>query len=154
MLKRLHVDNFRCFANFEMRPSPIAALIGPNGGGKSTVFEIFRSLQGFLTAGEDAKTYFPSWSLTRWDKRLVQHIELDALEGGRLYSYALSIQQDASGGPPRVQEERLSADGQLLYRLADSQVHLYGDDPTPEPRTSFPFIAGGIACSWIGVGVV
>lgn len=140
MLKRLHVDNFRCLTNFEMKPGPVAALVGPNGGGKSTIFEILRALQGFLTAGADANSCFPPWSRTRWDKRLVQRIELEAEESGSLYSYSLAIQQDPSGKAPQVQEERLAADGQLLYRIADGHVHLYGDDPTSEPRTSFPFI--------------
>lgn len=111
VLKRLHVDNFRCLTNFEMRPGPVAVLVGPNGGGKSTIFEILRALQRFLTAGEDANACFPPWSRTRWDSRPVQRIELETEESGCIYSYSLAIQQDPSGKTPQVQEERLTADG-------------------------------------------
>jgi hypothetical protein len=56
-----------------------------------------------------------------------------------LYAYSAEIIQDETGRAPVFREERLTADGQLLYRLESSQVHLFGDDAAAQPRSSFPF---------------
>lgn len=141
MLKRLYVDNFRCLTNFEFRPAPVSVLVGPNGGGKSTVLEILRCLQALLTTGQETKEVFPISSVTRWDQRLVQRIELEAVVNASQFAYSLTVQQEPARGESRLVEERLTSDGQLLYRVVDSQVELFGDDPAPNPRTSFPFVA-------------
>lgn len=140
MLKRLHVDNVRCLTNFKLTPEPVSALVGPNGGGKSTIFAVLHSLRGILVFGEDVGTNFPPWSRTRWDKRLVQRVELDVEAAGTPFCYSLTIEHGPDGGAATIQEERLTSKGQLLYEIADGQVHLYGDNPTSDPRTSFPFV--------------
>ncbi len=35
MIKRIYIDNFRCFSNFELRPDRVNLLFGVNGSGKS-----------------------------------------------------------------------------------------------------------------------
>ncbi len=40
MLKRLYVDNYKCLVNFEFVPQQIQLLLGVNGTGKSSVFDV------------------------------------------------------------------------------------------------------------------
>ena len=82
MLERLYLDNYKRLSSFEIKPDPVAALVGPKGGEKTTVFNILQGLQMLLTSGTDLRLLFPSTSLTRWDKRRDQRIEFDAEEGG------------------------------------------------------------------------
>lgn len=140
MLKRLYVDNVRCLQSFELRPGPVTALVGPNGGGKSTIFDVLASVQGFLgPASLAAASQFSPLSLTRWDSRLVQTVELEVEEpSGGAFVYRLEIHHDSERRNATVMELLSTAGGQLLYRLSNGQVELFGDDPSSAPRTTFP----------------
>jgi AAA15 family ATPase/GTPase len=48
MLKRLYIDNFRCFVNFEYKPERKQLLLGANGSGKSSLLEAVRLLKEFI----------------------------------------------------------------------------------------------------------
>ncbi|MGD1703809.1 AAA family ATPase [Dapis sp. BLCC M229] len=48
MLKKLYVNNFKCLVNFEIKLSNINLLLGANGSGKTTVFEVLHKLQKFI----------------------------------------------------------------------------------------------------------
>lgn len=140
MLKRLHVDNYRCLTNFELTPDRIAVLVGPNGSGKSTVFEALRAVQGFLITGGTVFDAFSPTTLTRWDARREQRFELDVVDAnGSQHAYALEVRHDAHSREAVIVDETLRADGDLLYRLADGEVQLFGDDANKEPRAAFPF---------------
>ena len=47
MIKRLYVDNFKCLQKFELNLKDLnsAFLLGKNGSGKSTVFEVIEFFQ-------------------------------------------------------------------------------------------------------------
>ena len=66
MLKRLYVDNFRCLVNFELKLDRVNLLLGGNGTGKSTVFDVLSRLQQFLAGNAKVPGAFPSGDLTRW----------------------------------------------------------------------------------------
>jgi len=52
MLKRIFADNFRALVNFEFRPGPrMSLLLGGNGTGKTTVFDVLGSLRDLLVLG-------------------------------------------------------------------------------------------------------
>jgi predicted ATPase len=91
VLKRLYIDNVRSFSNFTLEPGRVAALVGPNGGGKSSVLRVLGALQEFLVLGHEANQVFGG-SRTRWDNRLEQRIELDVLVNNQTnYSYVLTV---------------------------------------------------------------
>lgn len=48
MLKRLYIDNFRCFVNFEYKPERKQLLLGANGSGKSSLLDAVRAVQAFV----------------------------------------------------------------------------------------------------------
>ncbi|MYD84951.1 MAG: AAA family ATPase, partial [Acidobacteria bacterium] len=53
MVKRFHVDNFRCLINFEVELDELNLFLGPNGSGKTSVLDALRRLQAVIT--RDAK---------------------------------------------------------------------------------------------------
>jgi len=139
VLKRLYVDNFRCLSNFELAPAPVAALVGPNGGGKSTVFDVLAALQSLLGgAAIQVGTLFPFLSRTRWNQGLDQTIELEAHEATYgTFRYRLRVHHEASGRDATLDEE-LTQGGDTLYRFSDGEVHLFGDHASAVPRAKFP----------------
>lgn len=140
MLKRLYIDNYRCLTNFELRPGQVAVLGGLNGAGKSTVLDALRSVRTFLGTGGTVTEQLPQWSRTRWDTRLEQRFELDIEDQlGTPFRYVLEVRHDPEQRDAVIQEERLTSGSDLLYRLVGGEVYLYGDDASPEPRTTFPF---------------
>ncbi len=48
MIKKIYADNFRCLVNFEFSPGPVSLMLGPNGTGKSSVFDLLGRIQQFL----------------------------------------------------------------------------------------------------------
>ena len=77
MLTRLYCHNFKCLDNFEFRPAPMQLLVGRNGGGKSTVFEVLRLLRDFAVRGETCEDRFLGETRTRWQTVSIQQFELD-----------------------------------------------------------------------------
>lgn len=141
MLKRIFADNFRSLVNFELRPGPLSLLLGDNGSGKTTVFDVLGKLRDLLVLGSPVSSLF-SHTTTLWDTRSLQRFELEIENEGRTYRYALEIQHpEPSAGRPFIRNESLSLDGSLLYRLSDGEVTLVHDDETAGPV--FPFRPDG-----------
>jgi predicted ATPase len=138
MLKRLFVDNYKCLVNFEIKPAQVSCLVGPNGGGKSAVFNALQGLQGFL-AGRLVEEAFPAWTRTRWDMRATQRFEMD-VQGydNTLFHYALVVRQDEGSRRTVVEREAVSANGSLLYEHTGEEIRLFSDDPKVTPRPAFP----------------
>ena len=93
MLKRLYVDNYKCLVNFEANLGNLTLLLGPNGVGKSSVLDVVFALRLLLSGvGKitDAQI-FPARTLTRWQSRPSQTIEVDALLDNKVLTYRLEI---------------------------------------------------------------
>ncbi len=137
MLKRIFADNFRALVNFELRPGHLSLLLGGNGSGKTSVFDVLGSLRDLIVLGRSAGELF-SFSRTRWDTRDVQRFELDLQSNGGTYRYALKIEHpDEPHGKPFIRSETVTFDGSLLYRFSAGEVQLFHDDETAGPV--FPF---------------
>ncbi|MBU0989810.1 MAG: ATP-binding protein, partial [Proteobacteria bacterium] len=48
MLKRLYANNYRCLVNFEIDLDRLTLLVGPNGGGKSTLFDLLYGVRRLI----------------------------------------------------------------------------------------------------------
>ena len=78
MIKRLYIDNYKSLVNFELPLQELTLLLGPNGVGKTAVLDVVFALRRLLS-GEAKVTdadVFPTTSLTRWQKRHKQVIEV------------------------------------------------------------------------------
>lgn len=137
MLNRLHIDNFKCFVNFDCQPQRLHLLLGDNGSGKTTVFDVIETVRDFLSLGTESSKAFPTSSLTAWDTRCDQTFELGIAGNGGQYDYRLVLEHDRRGLQNRIKDETLQFDQQLLYQFDGSDAHLYRDNFNAGP--AFPF---------------
>ena len=57
MLKRIYIDNFRCLVDFELELDEVNLFVGLNGSGKSSVFDLLRKIQGFVSHGQKSPRF-------------------------------------------------------------------------------------------------
>ncbi len=136
MIKRIYIDNFRCFSNFELRPDRINLLFGANGAGKSSFVDALERLVRLALGGHEVEEIFTLGDLTRWDDRVEQRFELDLEVDGEVFVYGVTL-CSTSGAGMTLREERVSCGSQILFRYEDGDVHLYRNNGSE--GTSFPF---------------
>ncbi|KKL78036.1 hypothetical protein LCGC14_2028830, partial [marine sediment metagenome] len=139
MIERLYLDNYKCFVNFEWQPEALQLVLGRNGTGKTTVFHVLETLREFIVAGRPTTEAFPTSTLTAWDTRLEQTIELELTGNGGRYRYRLIVEhgQEPDKQKSRIKTERLQFDQLTLYEFDGSDAHLFRDDGSAGPK--FPF---------------
>ena len=144
MLKELYIDNYKCLVNFTFSPQNINLLLGENGTGKSTLFEVLRKLKQFITEGKDI-SIFSHESLTRWQKSPSQNFELSIAIQNRIYRYKLSIEHNKAKSLSRIQSEQLFVDEQLLFDFKLGVIRLFRDDFSAGPEYPFDWSQPGLA---------
>jgi predicted ATPase len=145
MLTRLYVDNFRCLVNFDLKLDRLNLLLGDNGGGKTTVFEVLRRLQGFLGGDTNVDAAFPARDLTRWQQLGIQHFELELKAGDDVYVYTLMIEHDEDRRRRRIKREVLLMNQKALFEFENGTAQLYHDDFRPGPQYPFDWSRSGVA---------
>ena len=137
MLTRVHIDNFRCFVNFECHLGAQQLLLGPNGTGKSSFFDVLTLLRDFCIRGDAAEGRFVGRTKTRWQHASEQTFELDVAGNGGHYHLRLVV--DSWGNPerPRVLLEELQFEKKPIFRFEKGEVHLYND--RSERKVQYPF---------------
>lgn len=136
MIKRLYIDNYKTLVNFEWKPAPMNLLIGGNGSGKSTVFEVLRNLCDFVSGYEVVGDLFPQSSLTAWQTLNLQHFELELTLGDGNYLYKFTLNHDKANKRLTVEEEALYIDGQPLVEVKAGSVQVYNDDHSQDLKYS------------------
>jgi len=136
MLKRIYIDNFRCFVNFEYKPERKQLLLGANGSGKSSLLDAIRAVQGFVC--EDGLDHFAQSTFkngkTPWLNLPRQVFEIEAELEGRQYVYRLEIQGETVPFA-KVLLESLKVDGNPVIEHSEGAALLFPDDPSsPEIR--------------------
>jgi predicted ATPase len=138
MLKRLYIDNFLCFSNFEWGPGPVNLILGDNGSGKTALFETLIRFRDIATRpGTTINTCVPPRSVTRWERRREVRLECDLWAENRMTTYRLVVEPDPAGLPGRILSESVSEGEKVLYSYHDREVHLHRDDGSPGAH--FPF---------------
>lgn len=150
MLYQIYADNFRSLVNFGLQLDRINLLMGPNGTGKSTVFDVLRRIQAFVAGDLKAHEAFPARDLTRWMNRNIQEFRLifslPGASGVRdVVDYHLVLEHDVPGKRCRVKKEILSASGAPLFEFVDGEVHLYRDDHSAGPVYPYDWTQSGLA---------
>lgn len=130
MLKRVYIDNFRAFVNFEYKPRRKQLLLGPNGSGKSSLLETIRKLKDFIQGGENP---FTQSTRTRWQDRPVQVFEIEAILEERNYEYRLEIRYSIESKLPSISVETLIVSGTPVFELIDGEIHFYPNEGTQAP---------------------
>ena len=136
MLTRLYCDNYKCLVNFEFRPGPIQLLMGRNGAGKSTVFEVLELIRDFAARGDDCSKRLAGMTKTRWQDRSIQTFELDVRGPQGLYTYKLVVGECAKPWRFDVKKEQLLLDGKPVFTVDNGIVQLRQEDS--ETPIQFP----------------
>jgi len=145
MLKRLYADNYRCLVNFEINFDELALLVGPNGGGKSTLFDLLYNIRHLIADNAKVGEVFPPEDLTAWVNKSEQSFELDVQGEDGLFSYKLIISHNPDIKKQRVEFEHLLLDGKPLFEFKQGEVKLYHDDHKPGPEYSFDWSVSALA---------
>jgi predicted ATPase len=137
MLERLYIDNYRCLVNFECHFGPEQLLLGPNGSGKTTVFDILARVRDCCVGGAQLDFAFSGSTRTRWQNVPEQSFELDVSGNGGLYTFRFVV--DSSGSPvrPRIVKEEVLFSGKPIFRFALGEVQLFDDNHVE--KVKYPF---------------
>ena len=128
MLKRLYIDNFRCFVNFEYRPARRQLILGRNGSGKSSLLQALFLIRQFVARGDRVEDLFHLSQFTKWQSTPKQTFEIEADLNGR-YVYRLEVERVGEPPKPQVALERVELDGKIILEFAAGEVRLQsGDD--------------------------
>lgn len=133
MVKRIYIDNFRCFVNFEYRPEQKQLLLGANGSGKSSLIDAILSVKQFIKGGENL---FTQSARTRWQDRPLQIVEIEALLDDKKYEYRVEIRFEPESRKLSLNLESLRVAGKPVFELAKGQLRFFpdgGDQPTAVP---------------------
>lgn len=146
MLKRLRVDNFRTLAETVFEPGPLSLLIGENGSGKTSLFEVLDLIRLLVVDQARVGDLFPASTLTRWlpeatSQRFHLCIEIDKLS----FVYDLSVEHVPAEGKARIAEERLTSDGKPLFERKHETAWLYRDDHSEGPPLLMDWTRSGIS---------
>jgi len=135
MIKRVYIDNYRCFVNFELPLKELTLLVGPNGVGKSSVLDVLSALQRLLSGAAKVLDpgVFPRSSLTRWQERAIQVFELDVCVGEDCFNYRLEVEHESETRKARVRYEGLTVEGKPLFSFTLGEVQLYRDNHSTGP---------------------
>jgi predicted ATPase len=133
MIKRIYIDNFKCFVNFEFKPDSTQLIFGPNGGGKSALFDVLERLKSYVVFGSKAEKVFPAATLTAWQTLPAQLYELEIEGNGGRYGYRLVLEHIAPEQKSRAVKEELTFDGKPLFVFDGHDVDLFRDDFSPGP---------------------
>lgn len=144
MLTRLYVDNYKCLVNFDLRLGREHLLMGSNGTGKSSVFEVLSALRRLHHADARVDDLFPAPTLTRWQSRSLQVFELEASLPEGLYRYRLEVEHDVERSGCRVQHESLHLEGAPLFTSQGGEAQLYRDGGSPGPKVLSDWSRSGL----------
>jgi predicted ATPase len=148
LLKRIYIDNYRCFVNFTFEPKAKQLILGINGTGKSALLEVFGSLRDFAFAGDRADQLFTPETTTRWQTLPQQTFELEVSGNGGNYLYTLWLETQDSKPWSRVIKEALDFNEKPLILFQKDQVHLFDDNHAK--KASYPFDSDRSALATVG----
>jgi predicted ATPase len=137
-ITRLYANNYRCFVNFELRPARRCLLLGYNGSGKSSVFDVLYAIKRLVWSSKNANDAFPTDTVTKFGGSSEQQFELDVETERGMLRYALHLAHDFEEQTGAITLEELKLNDKTAYRFAEGEVQLYEDDGGLI-RDSFPF---------------
>jgi len=145
MLTRIYVDNYKCLANFEYQPGTIQLILGGNGSGKSTIFEVLALLRALVIENGTTTELFPASTLTRWQQQNYQTFELSVAGNGGTYQYKLVVEHQPEALRSRIFQEQLSFDEHPLFSSQAGEGRLYQDDHTAGPTVLLDWNRSGLS---------
>ncbi len=140
MIRRLYIHNYKCFINFEIHLEEFQLMTGPNGGGKSALFDVIGRLKALICQGERIQNAFPSENKTRGiaGREGSLKVELDLEDQNQnIFSYNLEVEYDEDQKLQRIAAESLIWNRTPLFKSKLGIAQLYRDDGS-QGREDFP----------------
>ncbi len=125
MIKRIYINNFRCFVDFEIELQSINLFLGDNGSGKSSIFAALKIIQKFINGNDRIEQIFKDRDRTRWLDSNHQDFELDIERSDGIYQYRLSIQHDLDQEKCYVEKEDLFFNDSPLLKFRSGKIEIY-----------------------------
>ena len=144
MLKRLFIDGYKCFSDFELKfeGGTFSFLAGRNGSGKTTLFEVLLLLRDIAAFGKplvdemSGRYAVMGDTSVRWQDDLrKQRFEIDACLNSGNYHYCLVVDSPGTAKVPRIQLEIVLHNGRIIYSFMKGEVKLYNNKY--DEKTSF-----------------
>lgn len=145
MLSKIYANNYRCLMNFELDFDNLILLLGPNGGGKSTLFDLLRNIRQLIVEHAKVSNVFPQEDINAWTKSTQQTFELHVKKNSNQFAYKLVISHNPDIQKQRVDLETLSYDDQPLFAFEQGDVRLYDDNHRPGPEYPFDWSVSALA---------
>ncbi len=145
MLKKIYVNNYRCLVNFELVLGKMIILMGPNGGGKSTLFDLLRNIRRLLVDNARVNDVFPAEDLNAWAGSTRQSFEFHVENGKDVYVYKLIITHNPDSNKPHIDLEMLTVNGHPLFEFKQGDVQLYTDQFEVGPEYPFDWSISALA---------
>ena len=129
MIRRFYADNFRCLTNFELELDETNIVLGPNGSGKTSVFDALRGIRDLVVRGVRIEEAFPQRDLSCLQNGDgVQRFELELHVDQDIYEYTLSVAHNPERKEVRIRKEVLGHHKKPLFVYENDIVQLYRDD--------------------------
>ncbi len=145
MLTKIYVDNYRCLVNFELDLGKLSIILGPNGGGKSTLFDVLRNIRRLLIDNAKVGEVFPATETTAWTNIHQQTFELHLQSSEGAYIYCLVVAHNPEIQKQRIERESLLFEGRPLFEFSMGDVKLYDDNHHPGPEYPFDWSVSALA---------
>ncbi len=125
MIESIYIDNCGCFSEFEYKPSSLDLLLGDNGSGKSSLFNVLESLRELVVSGRSCELIFPASSRNAWadNSNQVFGIWIRSEEG--LYKYTLNVVHSEKRTHSRINSEELRFNGKDLFSYKNGRARLF-----------------------------
>ncbi len=95
MLTKMYVHNYRCLVNFEIEFDSLMLLLGANGSGKTSLFDILYCIRKLVV--DNAKVYevFTADDLTVWlDSQQIFELHVEGNGGSYVYRLVVEHQKE------------------------------------------------------------
>ena len=144
MLKRVYVDNFGPFVNFELSLAQQQLILGLNGSGKSTLLDVLVKIKKLIQGDAHPDALFPETCRTRWQDLPRQLFEFD-LELDARYEFKLELDSWGSPARTRIRREVVLCEGRPVFEFIEGEVHLFNDHFEQKVRYPFDWFRSALA---------
>ena len=140
-----YADNFRCLTNFELELDQTNIFLGPNGSGKTAVFDALRKIQNLTVRDGRIEDEFPQRDLSCLrNGNQVQQLELEIHVDQDICEYMLKMEHNLERNRMRIDQEVLTHNRKPLFVFDKGIARLYRNGYGRESSYQFDLSTSGI----------